>query len=194
VRGRIDALKRIATLLVLTALPFCVVAGCGGDDGDEAGSATTAPDAAATSAGEEAQTPTGAEGSGNDPREGKQDEPAEGTEVVLGDSEFGEMLYDANDQAIYVFERDTSEKSVCYDECAAAWPPVVTSREPVARAGVDASLLGTTERRDGKLQVTYGGKPLYYYAHEAPGEVRCHNVDLNGGFWWVVGADGEPLA
>ena len=42
--------------------------------------------------------------------------------------------------------------------------------------------------------MTYGGRPLYYYAHEAPGEVRCHNVDLNGGFWWVVGRDGEPLA
>ena len=117
-----------------------------------------------------------------------------GTTVVLGDSEFGEMLYDADDQAIYVFERDTSEKSVCYGECAAAWPPVVSTGEPVAGKGVDASLLGTTERRDGTLQVTYGGKPLYYYAHEGPGEVRCHNVDLNGGFWWVVGADGEPLA
>jgi hypothetical protein len=35
--------------------------------------------------------------------------------------------------------------------------------------------------------VTHAGKPLYYYAHEAPGEVRCHNVDLNGGFWWVIG-------
>ena len=114
--------------------------------------------------------------------------------MVLDGSEFGEMLYDANDQAIYVFERDTTGESVCYDECAAAWPPVVTSGEPVAGAGVDASLLGTTERRDGTVQVTYGGKPLYYYAHEAPGEVRCHNVDLNGGFWWVIGADGERLA
>ena len=114
--------------------------------------------------------------------------------MVLDGSEFGEMLYDANDQAIYVFERDTTGESVCYDECAAAWPPVVTSGEPVAGAGVNASLLGTTERRDGTVQVTYGGKPLYFYAHEAPGEVRCHNVDLNGGFWWVIGADGERLA
>ena len=36
--------------------------------------------------------------------------------------------------------------------------------------------------------MTYAGKPLYFYAHEGPGEVRCHNVDLNGGLWWVVGA------
>ena len=124
----------------------------------------------------------------------KEDGVGEGTTVVLGDSEFGEMLYDADDQAIYVFERDTSDKSNCYDECAAAWPPVLTSGAPVAGDGVDEALLGTTKRDDGSTQLTYGGRPLYYYAHEGPGEVRCHNVDLNGGFWWVVGADGEPLA
>jgi predicted lipoprotein with Yx(FWY)xxD motif len=177
----------------LIGLAIFAFAGCGDDDGDEAGSPTT-PAADATTAEQEPETETGGGGSEQGGGSGTQDGPAKGTEVVLGDSEFGEMLYDANDQAIYVFERDTTEESVCYDECAAAWPPVVTSGDPVAGAGVDASLLGTTARRDGAVHVTYCGKPLYYYAHEAPGEVRCHNVDLNGGFWWVVGADGEPLA
>ena len=65
---------------------------------------------------------------------------------------------------------------------------------PKAGRGVDASLLGTVKRRDGKLQVTYADKPLYFYAHEQPGEVKCHNVDLNGGFWWVIGPDGERRA
>jgi predicted lipoprotein with Yx(FWY)xxD motif len=68
---------------------------------------------------------------------------------------------------------------------------VFSDGEPVAGDGVEDSLLGTTTRRDGKLQVTYDGQPLYYYAHEKPGEVRCHNVNLNGGFWWVVGPDGR---
>ncbi len=35
------------------------------------------------------------------------------------------------------------------------------------------------------------GRPLYYYAHEGPGQVLCHDVDLNGGLWWVVGPDGR---
>jgi hypothetical protein len=26
---------------------------------------------------------------------------------------------------------------------------------------------------------------------EGPGEVRCNNVNLNGGYWWVVGPDGR---
>src|SRR3712207_1299510 len=102
------------------------------------------------------------------------------------------MLFDSKDQAIYVFERDSRQRTVCYGECAEAWPPVYAGGAPVAGEGVNSELLGTVERRDGRRQVTYDGRPLYYYAHERPGEVRCHNVDLNGGLWWVVGADGDP--
>jgi predicted lipoprotein with Yx(FWY)xxD motif len=101
------------------------------------------------------------------------------------------MLFNSKRQAIYIFENDRENRTVCYDECAEAWPPVFTDGDPVAGKGVDAALLGTIERRDGKSQVTYAGQPLYYYAHEGPGEVRCHNVDLNGGLWWVVGPDGK---
>ncbi len=117
-----------------------------------------------------------------------------GTTITLGDSEFGSMLFDSKKQAIYIFQKDSKGKTVCYDDCAEAWPPVFTKGEPKAGEGVKASLLGTVKRRDGKLQVTYAGKPLYFYAHEGPGEVRCHNVNLNGGLWWVVGPDGKRRA
>ena len=116
------------------------------------------------------------------------------TTITLGNSEFGSMLFDSRQQAIYVFENDRKGETVCYDECAEAWPPVFTNGKPKAGKGVDASLLGTVKRRDGKLQATYAGRPLYFYAHERPGEVECHNVDLNGGFWWVIGPDGERRA
>jgi predicted lipoprotein with Yx(FWY)xxD motif len=116
----------------------------------------------------------------------------DGTRVTVGQSEFGEMLFDTDKQAIYIFEQDPKGETVCYGECAEAWPPVFTDGEPIAGKGVKASLLGTVKRRDGKLQVTYAGKPLYFYAHERPGEVRCHNVNLNGGLWWVVAPDGKP--
>ena len=101
------------------------------------------------------------------------------------------MLFDARRQAIYIFERDSERATVCYGECAEAWPPVLTEGRPRAGKGVRASLLGTVRRRDGKLQVTYAGRPLYFYAHEQPGQVLCHNVNLNGGLWWVVGPDGK---
>lgn len=117
-----------------------------------------------------------------------------GTKVIVADSEFGTMLFDSRKQAIYVFERDSNGRTVCYGECAEAWPPVYTVGEPVAGSGVKRGLLGTLERRDGRRQVTYAGKPLYFYAHEGPGQVLCHNVNLNGGYWWVLAPSGEQRA
>ena len=101
------------------------------------------------------------------------------------------MLFNADRQAIYIFENDAKGKSNCYGDCARAWPPVFANGKPVAGRGVRERLLGTTTRRNGRKQVTYDGNPLYYYAHEGPGEVLCHDVFLNGGYWWVVGPNGE---
>ncbi len=114
-----------------------------------------------------------------------------GTGIVAKDSQYGRMLFNSKKQAIYIFQRDARNKSNCYGECARLWPPVYTTGTPRALTGVKQSLLGTIKRRDGKRQVTYNGKPLYYYAHEGPGPVLCHNVFLNGGYWWVIGPNGK---
>jgi predicted lipoprotein with Yx(FWY)xxD motif len=116
---------------------------------------------------------------------------AAGTKITVSGSQFGSMLWGPKRQAIYVFQRDGFQRSRCYGECARAWPPVYTTGKPVAGRGARRALLGTIRRRDGRLQVTYRGRPLYYYAHEGAGQVLCHNVDLNGGLWWVVDANGK---
>jgi predicted lipoprotein with Yx(FWY)xxD motif len=164
-------MRIVASLLVAGAL---VLAGCGDDEDDPA--PAPAP-----------QAPPATQPEAERPAEPK----PEGTTITVRDSEFGPMLFDSRRQAIYIFERDPKGKTVCYGECAEAWPPVLTEGEPRAAKGVRRSLLGTVKRRDGKLQVTYAGKPLYFYDHEGPGEVRCHNVNLNGGLWWVVGPNGK---
>ena len=46
------------------------------------------------------------------------------------------------------------------------------------------------KRTDGTVQVTYNGHPLYFYAHEGKHEVKCHDIFLNGGNWFVV----DPVA
>jgi predicted lipoprotein with Yx(FWY)xxD motif len=121
--------------------------------------------------------------------------PAEKAQIVAGDSDFGRVLFDANGQVVYVFEMDAPDKSNCTSaQCVKAWPPVLTEEQPSAGEGVDAELLRTIRRRDGMLQVTYNGRPLYFYEHEGPKEVKCHNVNLNGGLWWVVTPSGEPFA
>jgi predicted lipoprotein with Yx(FWY)xxD motif len=103
------------------------------------------------------------------------------------------MLFDADDQAIYLFEIEEAGTPKCYDDCAEAWPPVLTKGQPQASGNLRANLLSTVARSDGSKQVTYGGWPLYYYAHEGPGEVKCHNVFLNGGLWLALGPDGKAL-
>ena len=184
-------MKTIALLLLIGLL---AVAGCGDDDDEPANSGSE--DAAMKK--EEAAMKKEEAAMKKEEAAMKKEEAAMKNgmraTIALGDSEFGSMLFDSRKQAIYVFENDPTGETVCYDDCAEAWPPVLTNGEPKAADGVDASLLGTVKRRDGKLQVTYADQPLYFYAHERPGEVKCHNVNLNGGFWWVVGADGNHLS
>lgn len=116
-----------------------------------------------------------------------------GTGIVVGKSQYGRMLFNAERQAVYTFSRDARNRSNCYGTCAALWPPVYTSSSPRAARGVKKSLLGTIRRKGGRLQVTYAGRPLYYYVHEGPGQVRCHDVQLNGGLWKAIGPDGRRL-
>ena len=118
--------------------------------------------------------------------------PAQGTTITTGNSDFGPILFDSRNQAIYIWEVETTSTPECYGECAQAWPPVLTDGAPAATGAALPNLLGTTTRTDGSTQVTYNGHPLYYYVDEGPGEVKCHNVATHGGLWWVVQPDGSP--
>ena len=157
----------------LVALPLALLAACGDDD-----DASSRPSPAATTAVEESPQAAPA---------------ARGTKLVLGDSQFGRILFDSKRQAIYMFDKETTKKPRCYGECAAAWPPVYAKGTPRVGAGLKKDLLGTVKRRDGRRQVTYGGHPLYYYAHEDPGVVLCHDVEEYGGLWLVLRRSGKPV-
>ena len=102
------------------------------------------------------------------------------------------MLYDATGQPIYLFTAESGDRPACYDDCAADWPPVLTTDTPRGVADVRLELLGSTRRSDGSTQVTYAGHPLYYYAHEGKYQVLCHDVEEYGGTWLVVRPDGTP--
>ena len=116
---------------------------------------------------------------------------AGGVVVTTRGSRFGTMLFDGAGQAIYLFDKETTRRPECYGGCAAAWPPVLSRGQPRARGEVRPGLLGTVRRGDGSRQVTYGGHPLYYYAHEQPGQVLCHDVAEYGGVWLVVTPTGR---
>jgi predicted lipoprotein with Yx(FWY)xxD motif len=165
---------RIRLIASISVLALFALAGCGDDDdsgGEE--TATTVETEAATT---ETQAPA----------------TAPGTTIKTGDSQFGPVLFDGSDRAVYFFDKETSPKSECYGACAEAWPPVLTEGAPEAGGQVQGGKLGTTERTDGTTQVTYNGRPLYYY-DEPPGQVTCHNVDEFGGLWLAVQPNGEAV-
>ena len=47
------------------------------------------------------------------------------------------MLFDASGQAIYLFDDETSTEPTCYDECAEAWPPVLTPGIRIAKVAAE---------------------------------------------------------
>jgi predicted lipoprotein with Yx(FWY)xxD motif len=170
-------MSRFLTIAAVSA--GLLVAGCGGDDddSDDASAGATSTEAAAPP-----ETDTAAK-----PAAGA------GTTIKTSDSEFGTILFDGDDQAIYLFDKESSDKSECYGACAEAWPPVLTEGDPQSGAGAEANLLGTTKRNDGTTQVTYNGHPLYYYHNDPPGQVLCHDVDEFGGLWLVVKPNGDAV-
>jgi predicted lipoprotein with Yx(FWY)xxD motif len=193
-------MKALGAILLLAAA--LALAACGGDDDDEA---QPAPEAVATGQSSAGGDEGGAGGDGQGAGSGGGDGQgagggggdgggAAGTTIEVSDSDYGPILFDSRNQAIYLFDKEEGERSECYGACADAWPPVLTEGEPQAAGETDARLLGTIERDDGTTQVTYGGHPLYFYAHEGPGQVLCHNVEEFGGLWLVVTPQGNAVS
>ena len=99
------------------------------------------------------------------------------------------VLTNSSGRTLYWFAPDTPSNSACYGTCAAYWPPVIGN--PQAGPGVTLSKIATIARKDGSIQVTYAGHPLYTYIGDtAPGQASGNNINLNGGLWHEVPAAG----
>ena len=119
---------------------------------------------------------------------------AAATIKVAADAKLGQILVNGEGMTVYLFVADTSTASTCYTSCAAIWPPVVTTGAPVAGTGAKASLLGTTTRTDGKVEVTYAGHPLYYFIQDKkPGDTTGQGVNGFGALWWVLAPSGAAM-
>jgi predicted lipoprotein with Yx(FWY)xxD motif len=116
------------------------------------------------------------------------------TKVGSANSMLGRILVDSHGRTLYLFARDRKGKSACSGACAAYWPPLIASGKPHAVNGAKASLLGTTRRTDGRLQVTYRHHPLYKYAGDAGrGQTNGQGLDDFAGKWWVLSPAGNKI-
>lgn len=172
-------------LVLAVAVPL---AACGGDAEEPA---AAAPDVTTASATVDAPE-TSAAASRRAARRGRaRRRLRRGRTIKVVDSQFGAVVADVTGEAVYLFDLERTKRPRCYGDCAAAWPPVLAKGRPVAGRGIRRRLLGTVRRRDGRLQVTYRGHPLYYYVHDAPGRILCHDVFEFGGLWLVVAPNGN---
>ena len=154
-------------VMAMTTLAL-LVAGCGGGSGTSKYSSSASPSPSPAATGEKIAAATNAK--------------------------LGQMLVDESGMTVYLFMADSGTASTCYTSCATIWPPVLTTGSPQAGAGAQASLLGTTTRTDGKVEVTYAGHPLYYFVQDKKaGDVTGQGINGFGGLWWVLAPSGTAV-
>ncbi len=113
-------------------------------------------------------------------------------------SGLGTVLVNGQGLTLYMFVPDHQRgQSTCYHACASAWPPLrlpTGVAVPVAGGRAEPSLLGTTTRKDGGLQVTYNGWPLYLWTVDTqPGQATGQDLNSLGGYWYVLSPKGQVI-
>jgi predicted lipoprotein with Yx(FWY)xxD motif len=99
--------------------------------------------------------------------------------------DLGIVVTDPRGRTLYRYAQDRPNLSACYDQCAQTWPPLTTVGPPFLQAGMGGTV-GAAPRRDGSVQVTYNGFPLYYHSGDTgPGTTTGQGV---GNAWFVVEA------
>ncbi len=162
-----------AAALALTALAL-IAAGCGSSSSSSSSSSqpSKAPVAAAGESSGGGMTLTGA-----------------------SNPELGTIIVDSEGLTVYAFAKDQGTTSSCYGACAAAWPPVLTKGAPASGEGAMSSQLGTTKRKDGTVQVTYAGHPLYTFVDDSkPGEANGNGSTAFGAEWNALEESGSLVA
>jgi predicted lipoprotein with Yx(FWY)xxD motif len=114
--------------------------------------------------------------------------------VSLRKTKLGPILVNAQGHTIYLFAKDRNGKSTCSGSCARFWPPLLSRGKPTAGPGVEPTLVGTTRRSNGRLQVTYNKHPLYSYSlDKRAGQTNGEGNFGFGGKWYAISAKGTAV-
>ncbi len=127
---------------------------------------------------------------------------ASNTTVTTHNTSKGKILSNSRGFSLYMFAKDKqgsggkAPKITCYGQCAKIWPPLLVSKNGKVVAGngssVNQHLLGTARRRDGKVQATYNGWPLYLYVPDTkPGQTHGEGAVQFGAAWYLLNTKGQ---
>lgn len=111
---------------------------------------------------------------------------------VRQNATLGSYVAGKDGMSLYIFEKDTAGTSACSGNCAGTWPPLTVASVADVTAGTGVTgMLGTIQRADGTIQVTFAGRPLYYYAGDsAAGDT---NGQGKNNVWFLASPTGDPI-
>ena len=161
--------RRRNSILMLTAVPLIAIglAACGGSSKSSTSSSSPASNTAV------AASASGA------------------TVSTMSVSGTGTALVDSKGNVLYTNDKDTASMVACTGSCTSIWVPVAapSGGKPTSDDSAVQAKLGVVKSPDGGSQVTYGGKPLYTFVQDSPGQATGNGfMDSFGGtsFTWTV--------
>ncbi|MFS4460939.1 hypothetical protein [Bdellovibrio sp. HCB2-146] len=102
--------------------------------------------------------------------------------TVTTNSDGQKMVADSMGKTLYVFDPDMNQPTpTCTGDCAEVWPPYLLTPD---EANAVKNPLGKVERANKKMQLTYGGRPVYTYALD-----RAQGNDAGDGLegtWHII--------
>jgi predicted lipoprotein with Yx(FWY)xxD motif len=120
--------------------------------------------------------------------------PVVSATIGLRSTALGQILVDSRGRTVYLFEADRAGMSNCYGDCASVWPPLLASGPLVAGSGLNQSLLSTTTRKDGSVEVVYNGHPLYnFVSDKQAGDTTGQAITGFGADWFVLSPGGSKV-
>ncbi len=157
---------RRGSILTLLSVPVLAIAlaACGGNSSSSSGSNSSAATSTAGGA---------------------------GTVSTKSISGVGTVLVDAKGDALYTNNQDSGSKIACTGSCTSIWPPLAapSSGQPTSDNASVQAMLGVVKGPGGSSQVTFGGKPLYTFTQDSPGQATGNGaMDSFGGtsFTWTA--------
>lgn len=104
----------------------------------------------------------------------------------------GRAITDGDGRALYAFSLDQANQSNCSKRCAEQFPPKLKTGIVNPGPRISSDRLNSTVRQDGSRQITFFGRPLYYFvADKAKTRSFGQGVQSFGGTWHLVRPDGS---
>ena len=91
------------------------------------------------------------------------------------------ILVNLKGRTLYTLSSEKSGKFTCLASCVGAWPPLLI---PAGFKPTGPTALGVVKRPEGKMQVTFKGRPLYTFAGDTKkGDTAGEGIVSFGGTW-----------